>query len=323
MLRSAALALVLVGQAPVNLIEAQNGVYEDGKGAKIEALGVCDIGTDHVRCWNREGVADEALVKRIESYYASNEGGDLQFRPGRKNRYGVFRVNGTYVNFSSRDDNYLSTTQSRSNDSGTVYWVRLLPDADVKTMDVVATLNQTERLPSADLPFKVGQTLEYRGATYEVGAAKAIPKPKAQPGGAANPGFNQYGDGRMNGPTWSVVLGRRPVAGQTAEFANFEVLDAKGNPIRYVDPKGKPVSEVKFLEATQANNPGVGLRGGFNGEMANSKGYVAAQFGPNGPSTAEAFVVTTNIDPAEIGTLRLYANRQTKIRFAGLPVDGR
>ncbi|RYG49156.1 hypothetical protein EON79_02310 [bacterium] len=142
-----------------------------------------------------------------------------------------------------------------------------------------------------------------------------MPTPKV-----ANRNPNPYGeDGRPKGKLWSVIMGRRMGASKEGG-ASQEPLDAKGNPIRYVDANGKAISEVKYLESVKTDNPAYNR---FGNPGVSTKGYVPAYFNASGPATPEAFVITSNIDPKEISAIRLFANQQTRVKFGGLPSDPR
>ncbi|RYG31898.1 hypothetical protein EON81_21875, partial [bacterium] len=86
-----ALGLLALGQATVPVVDAVEGAHTVPKGGKVEVLGVCRIDTDAIACWDRAGKADEALTKRIQTYYLPESGHEVQFQPGVKSRYVVFR----------------------------------------------------------------------------------------------------------------------------------------------------------------------------------------------------------------------------------------
>ncbi|CAN5551033.1 hypothetical protein BH11ARM2_BH11ARM2_16020 [soil metagenome] len=313
MVRLGAKGLVVVGLGQVSgpAVDAVDGPFELSEGRRIEALGVCRIEPSGVTCWNRAGASVPDLARKIDAYYTVQNGSEVSFRPGRKNRYVVFGMPSSLnYQLGSEETNYMNAT-SFQDEGTTLVWARTSVPPEAKTFAVTATLTNFRQLPPGTLPFVRGQVLEYQGMRFEIGESQPLPPP---PGGA---GYNAFGSPFSDmGKLWSVVWGQRGAGNQTVDFS-YSALDKKNELIRYVDAKGQPVTEMQYVDSLPKSP-----EGGYFGNRPHPKGYHAALFTPSGSTGTEGvYTVQTNIDPARIGAIRIVGSEKRVVSFGGLPAD--
>lgn len=293
----AAMALGQGGNAPI--VEAKDGARTTASKHRVELLGVCDLTSSGATCWKASGQVDAALQSRVIELFKDPSTVDVGYRRGAKNRFLVLNV--------SKGTSYTTTSTTRSSvdvatkDTVTLY--RLILDPDVRKFDAFVQIDNATELPPAKLPFVTGQTLVYHGFRIEIGKIE-----EARPGDYA-----PYGYGALPANSWRVFLaeGRPDGAPQSLRY---EALDAKGEPIRWVDAKGKKVSE-KAYRATLVESQ-------MEGFKVSSKGYSEARFGASYawgmPGAGSLF---TNIDPSGIESLRVQGWSPERVRFANLSAD--
>lgn len=310
MVRLGAIGLAVLGQVAGPTVDAIDGRYELPDGRRFEAVGVCQIDPAGIRCWSREGGPAPEITKKIEAFYLVQGSTDVSFRPGRKNLYTVFRYPTSLgPQFVSRDGSYLPTSQFNE-DNSYLTWARALVSPEDKTFEVFANLPQIRQLAPTTLPFVKGRTTEIQAVQFEVGDWSPTPQ---RPGGPFNQGFDRWGT--QGGKAWSVTLLRRSPAPLNFDFS-FAPLDKKGDLVGYVDAKGRPISEAKFNELG-----GNGYGGGFGGANG-GKPPQAFRASFNYYYNAEgATTASTNIDPAQIGAIRITPSEKASVRFSGLPAN--
>ncbi|RYD17157.1 MAG: hypothetical protein EOP88_28065, partial [Verrucomicrobiaceae bacterium] len=178
---AAAMAMMALGQAGVRTDDARESYDFPGKG-KLELLGICDIGVEATRCWDRTGTIRPALSKQMEAFYLVGQPRDLLLRVGLKNRFVVFRrglqVSLAYT-FPGTDKPALEQSINRGNEynlGSALEWGRVLLEPAARTFQVVVQTPERTQLPGATLPAVPGSFLQYHGVTYTVGETKAVPK---------------------------------------------------------------------------------------------------------------------------------------------------
>jgi hypothetical protein len=284
-------------------------VYE-ADGVKVEGVGVCDITSQKVSCWNMDGAEDAGLSQRVSNFFLSSYGNEVSFRFGRKNRWLVLRKAmpaGNSGNFQF-NGNYASGIQVYDQGTPVLELVRISLESPEKEAAISMSLYGLAGPPAVSLPFKTGEKATYDGVEIQIGASQSVkPAPPGQP----------FSMGARTGKQWSVVIGlERPAGSQANAPFSFELLGKDSKPIRYVDKNGEPVSDLKVLEESQGNLPGRS----YPGSSINAK-YSAASFTTGSPSTVAAMTAYTNVDPSRIGALRLSSSRQKNVLITGFPMD--
>ncbi|HWA84160.1 MAG TPA: hypothetical protein VG820_12025 [Fimbriimonadaceae bacterium] len=281
-----------------------------GDGLKFQGIGVCEVRPDKVSCWNMDGAADPDLTKQVDDYYRTNANAEISFRFGRKNRLLVVAKQPSReinVNYQSVGGNYAAMAGYSQN--GLPFdLVNMAADASQSEVGIVVNLYGLPGPTPVVVPFKKGETATYGGVQIEVGAYTPV-KPEE--------GTNPYGL-PTSGKNCRVVLGTESQGTRVSAYGySYSALDGQGKPIRYVDKNGEPVSDMKVLEdASPATNPR------FPGASPSSK-YPSAHFQAGSPSTAGATSFYTNVNPARIGSLKIYASSQKRILINGFPLDPR
>lgn len=280
-------------------------------GIQITGVGACEISPSTVACWNMDGEPDALLTGQVKAY-AEDSNRYFNFSYRMKNRYLLVTRSTQQGNISIRPaSNSSGQTSSflRQNGEETVMLGVAVPDSQ-KVGDVMADAYQLPGPPPVTVAFKEGAEADYSGIHFHVGPWKTW-KPSSQ-----TPAFNPYGQ-PLTGPQWSVTLGQERTRGPgpLAPNITFEVLDKEGKPIHYVDRKGQPVSDVKVLsETTPSSVPQFGNQG-------LNAAYPQAMFFASGISNAGASLMLTNVNPAQIGSLRISGWRQLRILIQGFPLD--
>jgi hypothetical protein len=297
-------------------VEARDGVFEDDKGNRVKIEAVCEVDPEHVSCWDLHGVISAELSERMRAGLTYNNGLDVSFSMGRKNRYLLYSATGNqYPNFQTVNgygnmQSYSFNTNSGNERSG---WARISVAQHTTTAEV--TMNLSVPGPAAvTLPFKEGSAVTYDGQLLTMGGWKVGGStPNYYPGNWN--GYDQVQPGKKN-PGWSVFIGV-----ESPTYFNYVPLDKDGHVIGHVDAKGRPMSDMEFLKLTAGNktNP-VYYNGGYP-----QRGYFgtpsAVLFQASGPSTPTAQVFTTNVDPKYISGLQVSGQHQLRVRFPGLPLD--
>jgi hypothetical protein len=182
---------------------------------------------------------------------------------------------------------------------------------------VVAPFDQTNAFLSlsiaplnpktGDLPYKAGSSITVENTKFEV-PSKQIPVNDANNG--FNQGFLRFGDFA----TWSFILGKEDPTDATTVF-DYQALDKKKRPIGWVDGLGNvkaaPADAKKAFEdsirsnLTKEDYPKV-LQ--FAGMVSQSVIWGAIR-------------ISTNVNPKEIGWIRILGSPQSFYRIDGLRLD--
>ncbi|RYG49155.1 hypothetical protein EON79_02305 [bacterium] len=298
------MATVVLGQTPEPSVDAVDGRYEVKGGAGVEMVGVCELTSAGVRCWNRSAVLDPSLTALLTREIGKGGGNEAMYRRGFKNRYYVFKTNGPLgIQFSSQGSGGFGGGKEER-------WTfaRVLLDAGTESFDAFVTILNTGELPSATVPFAPEQTLDYQGFRFVVG--------KAVPASGSDAFFHDgMGLARVASKAWAVTWSVTSPPGKALNM-KYAPLDEKGKEIEYVDEKGNPISEAVY-RASLAKTENILFeqsekgysRAWFNGSASFGLGF-------GGPGRA-----TTSVNPAAIGSIRVTAMRQVRVRFPNLPAD--
>lgn len=308
-MRSLLLAPLVVGLAYAAQEAGPKKSATFSKGT-LEALGACEVRPESVACWDLSGAKSPELEDSIRGLLSN--GNEIQFKFGKKNRVLAFRRPQS-LNFQYRADanNSLYGNWTVSGDPTTEF-VRIPADPSAKQVVITAmTSNPGDK--DEEISFKEGSTAQIDGRKLEIGAMQKVTPTKTGPNSR---GYNYYGQPR---PTegWTVVMGLSGAEGQFVVW-NYVALDTSGQPIRYVDAQGKPITAMKAL-ALEPN-----LQNGNyypnNGEPQTPKPKAAMAYFQGG-GAGPAFRATTNIDPKAIGTLRIRATHSESAELGPFPLD--
>ena len=274
----------------------------------VEARGACEARPESVACWDMDGKPSPELAEGLRAALSNN--GEVSFRLGKKNRYLVVRrPQGLQPQYRMGRETHLSANATYNTDP-VVDYIRLAaePDATVATVSVSTSVQSPK---DEDVPLRVGATAQIEGQRLEIGEAVKVAPDKNRP--ATNP----YSGQRVVGEVWNVVIGLTPEVPQSNGWA-FTPLDKEGQPIRYVDAVGKPISALKALALEPNIQPGYGYYYN-NGTPPPAKPKAsAAYFQGGGGST---FRAATNIDPKAIATLRIRASHTETKELGPFPLD--
>lgn len=278
--------------------------------ATVEALGACDVRPESIACWDLDGAKSPELEDGIRG--ALSNGNEVQFRFGKKNRLLAFRRPQS-MGFSYRvgANTPLYGSWNVNGDPMTEF-VRI--PADPSEKQVVVTAQTTiQSSKEEEIAFREGVVAQIDGRKVEIGAMQKVVPTKTPPN--ARPFY--YGQPRpIDG--WNVVMG---IASKENEFVNwaYTALDSSGQPIRYVDAQGKPITAMKAL----ALEPNIQNNGNYpyqNGETPVPKPKAAMAFYQGG-GPGPAFRAVTNIDPKSIATLRIRASHTESADLGPFPLD--
>ena len=284
-------------------------------GGTVEAQGACDIRPDGVACWDTDGAPSPALVEAVRNALARS-GGDVQFRLGRKNRYLAVRhpqgVNANYRALGSESvyGNF------RTEGEPAMEFMRVSVEPSVSSI-VLQAQASVPADKDVDLSLREGSRATVDGWDVEVGAAQRVVVKK---GTVPNPRRNfGYGPPPPGMDYWMVVIGLKGRENVYPQWA-LTPLDAEGQPIRYLDAAGRPISALKALALEPTLQPTNGYSPNNGEEPAAKKPKaMAAYFTGNGP--APAFRASTNIDPKAISTLRIRPSRTVSVDLGPFPLD--
>jgi hypothetical protein len=296
--------------------EAVNGSWTGEGGRSFTVKGVCDIDEKTVSCWNLQGVVDPKLAEEMKSrLLSSNNGQDLGFKFGKKNRYFLYEAGSQQFSpqFTSSDGSYLQAQPFSYNGNDIVRgYGHLVAEANTTSINVMARFNGLPGPKAVTVPFKEGSKVTYDGLSITVGGWKK--------GGADPNRFNGFSGGYSGSGTpgsnsdrgWQLFFEMQP----GTQYVNLGALDREGQPIVYVDPKGRPVSELEYLKHAPKNRFGAQ-------PMVSTNEYAMATYnaGFGGQSLPHAVSYGTNVDPKYIDSLTISATRNKSVLIKNLPLD--
>ncbi len=308
-MRSLLLAPLVVGLAYVAQETSPKRSATFGA-ATLEARGACDVRPENIACWDMDGAKSAELEDGIRG--ALSNGNEVQFRFGKKNRMLAFR-RPQNMGFSYRVGTNTSLYGTWNvNGDPTTEFVRI--PADPSDKQVVVTAQATiPSLKDEEIAFREGAVGQIDGRKVEIGAMIKVVPAKTPPN--ARPYY--YGQPRpVDG--WNVVMG---ISSKENEYLNwtYTALDSSGQPIKYVDAQGKPITAMKAL----ALEPNIQANGNYpypNGETPVPKPKAAMAFYQGG-GPGPAFRALTNIDPKSIATLRIRASHTESADLGPFPLD--
>lgn len=272
----------------------------------VTALGACDVRPESVSCWDMDGKAAEELAISLRSYLSN--GNDVSFRFGKKNRYLITRRPQTLQpQYRTGPNNYVNSSSTYNADP-VMDFLRIA--VDPMETEVVVSVTTTIQSPTdEEIDFKEGAIKSIDGRQVEIGPSAKVVDDRSRP--AANP----YGQ-PIVGPAWNVPIAVSGGDGDIGYWA-YTPLDGEGNPIRFVDASGKPISALKALALEPHLQPGNGFYYP-NGQPSAKPKAANAYFQGGGGA---AFRAVTNVEPKFIAKLRIKTSRQESKDLGPFPLD--
>jgi hypothetical protein len=275
----------------------------------IQAVGVCDVKPDTIACWDLDGVKSQELEDGFRNEISNNR--EIQFRFGKKNRILAFRrPQNMGFQYKTNPNTYLYGNWTQNGDPVTEF-VRI--PAEPSDKQVVVTAQTTiQGLKDEEIAFKEGTVGQIDGKKLEIGAMQKVVPSKTPPNSR-----NYYYNGQPRpGEGWSVVLGISTKDNESVIWA-YTALDSSGQPIRYVDSKGQPITAMKALALEPNLNNG---NYNSNGEIPVPKPKAAMAYFQAG-GMGQAFRALTNIDPKAISALRIRASHVEVVELGPFLLD--
>ncbi|RYG26644.1 hypothetical protein EON82_02455 [bacterium] len=277
-------------------------------GGSAEARGVCEVRPESIRCWDMAGAKSAELEESMRAVLANGQ--EVSFRVGKKNRILVIRrPQALSVSYRTNPNNSLYGNWQQQGEPTTEF-VRY--SAEPSETEVVLTAQTVVQSPNdEEIAFAEGTSGQIDGRRVEIGAVQKI-----DPAKAPNPRF--YGYNRPpSGTAWNVVLG---LSGKENDYVNwtFTPLNSSGQPIRYVDASGKPITAIRALALEPNLSPN--NYNPYPNDPAAPKPKAAVAYFQGGGS-APAFRATTNVDPKAIAKLRIRASHQESAALGPFPLD--
>jgi hypothetical protein len=249
----------------------------------------------------------------VLTYLARDNGGNVTFRFGKKNRVVVMLSppDGS-GNFELPEQSGINTLYWGSDDKLRVSGVRVEANSEDKTVGLIASI--PTKPVNAKLALKTGEKADVDGVVFEVGSIKTSKPPENR---------NMYDGYGMPQPAvgsyWSVILAAKPGDSQYYNLT-FGAFDQDLKPIRYVDLKGNPISAVTFLDlGGRPDNGYPGPTGPGAAKKEKPRCAMAQVF----PSTvvAGAQALTMNVNPEKVAYLVITKQKQKRILFKDIPLD--
>jgi hypothetical protein len=273
------------------------------EGVSVQGVGVCDISQSSIACWDMSGTPDKNLTQDVTDYVTSGQQ-YLRFSYGRKNRRLVVKSSGSaYVSFSQFGENATLSSEGRMTRSNgeEVELVRVATERDRTEASVLVNLSGLGKTEFRDLPLRIGAQATYQKIEFQVASLSEV-KEKSE------------SDSEVR--KWNVVLdlknpGQEPISGLM-----LTIYDKEGRLIRYVDKKGEPVSDVQALSEVA---PVVAS----NLTLTRIEKYENAFFYVIAPYQPGRLFVETNVNPANVGALRIMRRRDLRVLLSGFPLDSK
>jgi hypothetical protein len=297
-------AILLAGTAALGGIQGEfkPDVVADrsyhGNGVDIEGVGVCDVQPSTVSCWSMDGKIDQALTDRVREHYAGSQG-NVSFEYGKKNRFLVVKTSSSSMP-TYQNGRYVEYIQAPSSERGTSLQIaRLIPGSEEHMAALDAQFTGLPGGASVDIPFSRGNSALLDGVRIEIGPVieTRYTAPMA-----------------VNWPrNWSILMSASQ--SEKVHLLQFEVLDRKGQPIKSLDPDGRPAE----LPKPQAAVPVRGSKHTIAARATRpfqSFPMVAQRLTDDG-----AFYLSSGTLPSCIGALRVIPTREFRVRLTGFPLD--
>lgn len=303
--------------------ETVTGNYKTDRGEIIEVEGVCKISEDSISCWRWDGSAHADLASRVKDAieFQHRLGGTWNYGVayGKKNRVVVFKWThpmagdrtslglmnvgdlntGAYMNLSLRSVNQPA--------NGVEYQTRMAAtDLSAKTTSARLVLYTTIPEPPRIEP-KVGAKAAFGGETFTITGIKT---------GAPS----TYHVPPNSGPSdlaWTISIKSTQKTKPPLEIY-LNPLDAKDDPIRYVDAKGSVASAEAYRKAMDEYNAKVG-KGAHPMTLPRPKyglAFINVNEKPDG-----VIEVVTHVNPAKVKSFRIGGVRKKQIDLTGIPLD--
>jgi hypothetical protein len=322
-LRFAAFALPVFGsvvgfiqQPEPKLLQTVQNTYLGPHVGKIEVLGVCEFGLNSVRCWNTKREDLPSLAERMKAYYLMNSQQEISYQFGKKNRSVVFRrktpnAQGPlkFTHYTGPTNEYLSVRHLPWNGNEPVTeWTRIAVDEDVAETHLHAQLSQAVS-GTLELPFEEGSK-----GTLDLMSVALKPLALAKPTDFSMR-FRGYGDmSARPGKYWIANYEAKGLYENRLQ-ADWTALDKSGQPIRYVDSKGRVVSQEKYNLERQSNVRHMRFQ-----DLPNQVyEYRNAFLQPHSQSGTSS--ILTNIDPKHLAKARILLTRYVQVKFTNIPLD--
>lgn len=292
------LSLTVVGQrAP---LEFNNAITMRGYPPAIRSLGVCDISTTSVACWDMKGRPSERLTKRVRTSLVSSKT-PATYTYGRKSRCAILRLSSEPIDFDNRNrvQGFMMPFNAwEVSKKDRIYLVQTAVQQGSSSFAIDATKTQILGR-TATLPLKKGATARVfkpRDVKFLAVFSPVPPPREARPFGPEP----SYGDPRV----WNLVLDLPPLPADS--MLRVFAYDKQGKELNYVDRFGRPLP----------NQPEP------SDELIQSNVVRLAMISrdPSTPS-APAGEFQMTVDPAYVGSVKLYVSKHQAVRLGGFPSD--
>lgn len=210
---------------------------------EVELLGVCSYTENSVSCWKPNGTSAKEIEPSVDGLLRSGYGNQGRMRYGYKNRIIVFsRPQQASVTYRSGEvggeNSSLETQQTNETFGPRIDAVFVATSVGTTSGAIVAKVQRPGVKPkTADLPLKAGSQATVDGVKVRITAVK-----KMTP---SDPYYNSGFPESRNHPRWKVetTVDR---AANPESYSGFQLFGLDGNPIQYVDAKGKPLLRPAF-----------------------------------------------------------------------------
>lgn len=285
-------SLVFAAVVGVGLIQGPLTKYKDA-GCEIQGLGVCTISESKATCWDMAGNGSESLAAEVQSLLRDNHF-LIAVEPGAKNRYLIARTfsHGSYVSFQTRGPGALSLGRSGDADW---YFIHKTPPSTQSSVSITAWIS-TLRNPVI-LPFHEGGNVTVSGQEVVYGLVRK----------ASSKETTRMPSG---GPLWKITLGGN-LDDSELHYPSFGAEDSRGQPIRFVDARGTPVSSDHLPRKSKGGAP--------RSELSSVPAEVQSHMGTS--TMQGAFSLMTNIDPKWIKFLEIKITDRHPVVIGEFPLD--
>lgn len=288
--------------------EAQDAVFEKPGYARLRILGVCELSTDSVRCWNSQGVDSEELADRMKARLLS-QSSEIQLKFRMKNRVLVVQRQSdnnepiTFSQWRTPEGEYVNSMGSDSSFRGsTVEFLRYVTDPKETTASLIGEYRTKLGSGSLSLDPAVSTKVGTSSATF-----MAATKVESNGGQMSPWGYPAR--------TGSFRLDYRLTEGRERSFS-VEVFDKNKQRVMWVDQKGSPVADAVVQK--EAIRQKIQLTAYYDFRLANFP-YQRVQ-SLSSQSGDEQIGVFTNVDPKYIGSLLLNVFGSERVKFSGIPL---
>jgi hypothetical protein len=275
--------------------------YQSEDFGLLEVAGVCSVTSEEVKCWDPQGKPSSKITELATAHFLVNSNNELRLRFRKKNRLIVMRTITKQNAKASFYGDLESNSGIRTSQAGNIgyesgqeafklYWYYAL-DTEA-SVDLTSYL-QVQVSLAGTLSAKEGSETKLGAYTIKItGISEATANEAPYYGGAP-------------GKTWKITYAISGPTEQEVPQVYVAALDAKNQPILYVDKDGNPTKPPK-------NPPMGGGFGPYPQQLVYPGGYV-------GSSNIGYWF--SRIKPEKIGSLQVNGSTRRKITFKGIALE--